>query len=462
MTVPDILEIRIDEAGVVDPAGEAALKAALDGDQPTDLMVFSHGWNNTPGKARELYGAFFERLESVVGSHGVADRKLVYLGVFWPSIRWSDEPIPAFSPGAVVDLGSNAGPGAGLEELPVFDPPPPPDAETAALIAESFPPEVRNQAAELLALIGARPDDEEALERARELVREIAQATAPDNDQLTETPGGGVAPAVDTPQAAEADDAPFELFDTFSGLLEELNIDTGEQGGAAGLKESLGRLWHGVQEVARGLTYWQMKSRAGVVGETGLGPLVGRLKARYPDMSINLIGHSFGARVVSFALKGIDVPPGTTPVQSVTLLQGAFSHFAFAGTVAEVPGRSGALAGQQAKVAGPVTACFSKFDSAVGTLYPWATMAKGDALAGLDDMLFKFGGVGFDGHQRGVAPIVLQDSGAPYDFTGKELVNVDAQRKVRNGKPPSGAHSDIVHDELAWVVVSAAGLARTD
>jgi hypothetical protein len=29
---------------------------------------------------------------------------------------------------------------------------------------------------------------------------------------------------------------------------------------------------------------------------------------------------------------------------------------------------------------------------------------------------------------------------------------------VCHGKPPSGAHSDIVHPELAWAMLAAAGL----
>jgi len=76
--------------------------------------------------------------------------------------------------------------------------------------------------------------------------------------------------------------------------------------------------------------------------------------------------------------------------------------------------------------------------------------------------LFKFGGIGFDGHQHGVTPTPLLNPGTAYDFAGKKLVNIDAQRVVRKGKPPSGAHSDIVHDELAWVVACAADLARVD
>jgi hypothetical protein len=39
------------------------------------------------------------------------------------------------------------------------------------------------------------------------------------------------------------------------------------------------------------------------------------------------------------------------------------------------------------------------------------------------------------------------------------LINIDAKRVVRRGKPPSGAHSDILYDDLAWVVACAADLA---
>jgi hypothetical protein len=35
---------------------------------------------------------------------------------------------------------------------------------------------------------------------------------------------------------------------------------------------------------------------------------------------------------------------------------------------------------------------------------------------------------------------------------------VDASEVVRAGGPPSGAHSDIVHPELTWLVLLAAGL----
>jgi hypothetical protein len=277
-------------------------------------------------------------------------------------------------------------------------------------------------------------------------VQQIASAAGPDGDGEQ---------AARPPFAAEPDPQ-AQLFADFTAALEQLNVETTGAGGAAGLGDVVGRLWHGAQEVLRGLTYWQMKNRAGVVGEKGLGPLVARLRQQHPDLRINLIGHSFGARVVSYALKG--APRDAQSVKSVTLLQGAFSHFAYAETLPFDASRSGALHGQQDKVCGPVTACYSRFDSAIGVLYPLASLLKGEDAAGADEPLYRWGGIGHDGHQQAVPELNLLQPGSHYDFAGKRLVNIDAQQVVREGRPPSGAHSDIIHDELAWVVLDAGGL----
>src|SRR5918998_6173452 len=53
-----------------------------------------------------------------------------------------------------------------------------------------------------------------------------------------------------------------------------------------------------------------------------------------------------------------------SPVKAVTLLQGAFSHFAFAQPLPLDANRNGALAGMLDRIDGPLTACFSSHDSA--------------------------------------------------------------------------------------------------
>jgi hypothetical protein len=92
-------------------------------------------------------------------------------------------------------------------------------------------------------------------------------------------------------------------------------------------------LWHGAREVLRSPSYYEMKNRAGVVGQQGLGPLLGGFAPRAGHtVRVHLMGHSFGARLVSFALAGLPaaMTGAASPVKSLTPIQGAFSHFAFA------------------------------------------------------------------------------------------------------------------------------------
>jgi hypothetical protein len=85
----------------------------------------------------------------------------------------------------------------------------------------------------------------------------------------------------------------------------------------AELSQDQDALWNGAKEALRQLTYFEMKKRAGVVGQSGLGPLVGRLAGAAPGLRVHLIGHSFGARLVSFTLAGLPDPgAGPSPVKA--------------------------------------------------------------------------------------------------------------------------------------------------
>ena len=156
------------------------------------------------------------------------------------------------------------------------------------------------------------------------------------------------------------------------------------EGGAAGLFDSIGdaiggigdKIQAGAREALRAAAYWKMKQRAGVVGTKGLAPILGEIVKASPGVRIHLIGHSFGARVVSFALDSVD---GTwegenSPIKSLLLLQGAFSKWAFDADLEFDPGRAGALSGRQNRVDGPLMVTHTMKDSAVGKMYPLASM----------------------------------------------------------------------------------------
>jgi hypothetical protein len=294
---------------------------------------------------------------------------------------------------------------------------------------------------ELARLLEERPEDPAALARFQALMAELA-------GEPDAVPAGE-----DAGEVALLEDDPEEVFGRFADAVARPG-----EGGAAGIGDAVGRLWDGAKEALRQLTYFEMKKRAGVVGKQGLGPLLGRVADTDPDLRAHLVGHSFGARLVAFALAGLP-DPARSPVKSVYLLQGAFSHFAFADALPMDPARGGALKGMAARVDGPLVASFSVHDTAVGRFYPLASMSSRDDSAGLEDRLFRWGGIGHDGAQAVDAAVAaLGPVGTGYPFAPGRFVNLDGNAIVNRGGPPSGAHSDIFHPELVWAGLAAAGL----
>ena len=202
-----------------------------------------------------------------------------------------------------------------------------------------------------------------------------------------------------------------------------------------------------------------MKYRADGVGRSGLGPLIGAIHERQPDIRVHLQGHSFGARVVSFALAGL--PEGASPVTSVLLVQGAFSHYAFADRLPHDTARRGALAGLASRVDGPIVATHSIYDAAVGRMYPLASiLAKQDAAA-FGDFLARWRAIGHDGAQAVQADEVeLGPVGTRYPYVAGGFVNLNGNNVIRKGEGLSGAHSDIFHPEIAWAALTAAKIVR--
>jgi hypothetical protein len=376
--------------------------------------------------------------------------KVGYAGIIWPSMRWTDEPIPDFDPQALAPatVDSTAAfdahaPDGGAPELPRGL-----DDETRAGLAQVFPGQ-QDVIEHLAALLEARPDDLSQLAEFFKLVRSVVGQPLDDSD---DGEGAGQLPAM-------LQDDPEAVCRRFAAELEDLGVPRPEDDSTAGLGSAFDRLWNGAREVLRQATYFEMKKRAGTVGRAGLGPMIGLLQREIPGLGVHLIGHSFGARLVSFALAGL---PAAASVRSLTLLQGAFSHFAFADALPHDRSRSGALRGMQQRVDGPVVVCFSSHDSAVGKLYPLASFASGDDTAALADRWFRWGAMGHDGAQAvnaASAIIGAASQATRYPFSPGRVTNIDASTVVFRGDPPSGAHSDICHPELAWVVLTAGGIA---
>ena len=53
----------------------------------------------------------------------------------------------------------------------------------------------------------------------------------------------------------------------------------------------------------------------------------------------------------------------------------------------------------------------------------------------------------------------LGDVRTKYQFATGKWLNLDGNQIIVNGDPPSGAHSDIVHPEIAWAALLAEKIA---
>ncbi|MEU6353502.1 serine-threonine protein kinase [Streptomyces sp. NPDC047072] len=425
MSVTPYWELTFDADGDPDGARRDRLLAGVVERGVRDLVVFSHGWNSDRSGATRLYSRFFEPFPALAPT-----ARLGYAGVVWPSMRFSDEPIPDF-------------PRSVAAELP---PRPALDKDSRHALLETFPGRA-TVIDQLARMLDQQPREEAELEEFGRLLRLLVDIVPPGPQALF---------AADTLAEGSPQDDPEILTGSTAAICQELAM-------ALWLADTPGveappSLWDGAHELLRQGTYYAMKRRAGTVGERGLGRVIGQLAAAAPQVRVHLVGHSFGGRLVSFALRGL--PEGVRTVKSVTLLQGAFSHYAFATRLPHDPRAGGVLQGQQNRIDGPLVCCYSGHDSALGTMYPLASRMAGDAqgVAAFDigrALGAKWGAMGHDGVQAVPGTPSLKLAEAIGKLPVKGCVNVDAAAVVRRGGPPAGAHSDIVHRELAQLVLAA-------
>jgi hypothetical protein len=224
------------------------------------------------------------------------------------------------------------------------------------------------------------------------------------------------------------------------------------------------------------LSFWTMKRRAGQVGERfgreWLAPLWAALD-RPPRL--HLVGHSFGARLVSALVLG-----GVAP-QSLVLLLAAFSAFAFAPRVpgAERPGVYHRVLAER-RVRGPIVVLRSDHDTALTTFYRALTgpaevgRARGPRAAVSAD-----GAPGPGRRATALSPVAVSVATSALGAVGARgvdapelalglvsqtglprvpIVNIDGSGIVRAREPLVGAHRDIHHREVATLIGLAAGL----
>lgn len=215
-------------------------------------------------------------------------------------------------------------------------------------------------------------------------------------------------------------------------------------------------------------SFWKMKDRARMIGETGGHKLLHALQAAVPSnrpVGFHFMGHSFGCIFVSAMIQG---GPGlqriARPASSLSLIQGALSHWAYCTNVTGTgkPGYFRPLIDRRI-VAGPIITTQSVHDTAVGTWYPMAAeWRRQKFMAGPGAPEFpEYGAIGCFGIQgENCAPqnrsvLAVTQS---YGFKPGRIFNVECSQVIAKKSPFSGAHSDIAHAEVAHAVWEAAAV----
>jgi hypothetical protein len=422
----------------------------------TDLFLFSHGWGTSEKNARALYDAMFPMIrDAATGVAAVGS--LGFAGVYWPSLWFPDTPATAARSGGSTQAADGAQEEARSGSAEV----------SGAEIAESLLPgfaqdDQRAAVTELGRLIDqgaaaaaavepaqreSEAQKEERLQRIQELVRTLAPALT---DRSAEDAGeSGLLLTADPKQAYQG------VAEVFGSAPPGASVQ--------GIGDWFSTAINGAKDAVRVLSYSIMKARAGDIGRAGVGELLAALHTRTPQVRVHLVGHSFGARLVAFALSGIQGPEAS-PVASLLLLQGAFSHWSFAHEKDNPFAEPGALHAFADRVHGPLVATHSVFDWAVCRWYPKASFLARQDTQGVD--VGRWDGMGADGYQAVTpsADIAMSAAGGTdYPFSPHVFYRVDAAEVINNvtGQPFAGAHSDILKPAVAELVVAAAAAHET-
>lgn len=414
-------EISFDqEGGFVDPDRLAEVDQLLEDKRPTDVIVISHGWNNTEGQARALYEKLIDSLVAVRPRvAGATERRFAVVGVLWPSIQWAPD--------------ESSGAGAGI-------------ADDVAVLEGDIGERIEDPGirARLIALAPRLDASSEAQEEFVGLLRETLPRSSKGEDEagfeaLREAP---VAEVIDAARGRSALDAAPASGGGGASIDPTGLAPLDGAGGGAGFFDSVVGAARNLVNVA---TYYTMKERAGVVGKKGIAKLLDRIHADAPAARIHLVGHSFGGRAVTAATVAT-----SAPVASLSLLQAAYSHFGMAEDW-DGSGKDGLFAKVPRKVTGPVMITFTRNDKAVGMAYPIASRLARQIGVGLGDANDPYGGIGRNGALKthGAVEARLLDVGGAYDFTGHDVWSLNADEFV-------SGHSDVTGRQVAYAVLSAA------
>ncbi|WP_395647624.1 alpha/beta fold hydrolase [Terricaulis sp.] len=391
----------------------------------TDAIIMAHGWKTDRPAAIGQYEPLFENIAATWEAGAPAKpagRTYAILGVLWPSrafdAHYED---PKSLEGAALSTGQGHAaqdiPTARLDdEINAFAEFTDTDPDVITQLAEDIIANGmrRENCADMMetavAAVGLNRNDAELKADARHFTREDAQMalqslSAPDTLRLSGPVG-----------AAQG------LGETVTSAF-------------AGAKTAIARLLNQ-------LTFYEMKKRAGAVGKGLASEIIDKLQGQNLKR-VHLIGHSFGARVVTSAAFSANKPSKLT---SMTMLQGAFSHNALSKS------HHGAFQDAYANVAGPTLITHTHNDKAVTLAYALASRLARDNSRDIGDASDEFGAIGANGAlflPNGVATAVTSAAN-PLELSAGKVHNIQCDAVIKD-------HMDVGNPKVAALVAHALG-----
>jgi hypothetical protein len=206
-------------------------------------------------------------------------------------------------------------------------------------------------------------------------------------------------------------------------------------------------------------TFWTMKERAGTVGAMGLYEVVKALQPlRSRNVRVHLIGHSFGGKVVTASLTGTGA--AANHADTLVILQGAFSQFAFA-TRDEI--RAAGVSVDQGGlyrdvlasrlVSSPIVATYSSSDLPNRLLYPAGVALVNDVTEAARAP--RYGSLGAQG--------IRGASSMPLTLTVQKLADLEAPALRAVSVDASGVilgHSDLIKPQVFRLIWDAVERSR--
>ena len=404
----------------------------------TDVIVVSHGWNNTEEQAEQLYSELFTNFTAVAPDQ-LQKKKLAIVGVIWPSKKFTD-----VVEAAVAEQARGGGAGFGTSSAAA-------DETIKAkldLIAEMFDSKAAEKIKAAKDQLGKLDSDPAARKRFVDELRSLLDPSAAheeDNSALFfKLDGAVMLEKLKTP-------TPLVSRGGGGGAASLGAHPTGTPaGGAAGLGDIFSGIKAGAIRFLNYFTYYEMKKRAGTVGQNGVAPMVDRLAANV--QRIHVVGHSFGGRVVTAAAKASK----TDKLQTMSLLQTAFSHNGFSRSM---NGFFRSVVDDK-RVKGPILVTYTPNDRAVGIAYPTASRLSGTVASAFGDKDDKFGGLGRNGAQKMEPREVVQGVdqlmavGGSYAWQPGCFHNLESSKYIVDPKG-GDAHGFVTGKEVAWAISRA-------